>query len=457
MAILTREEFIKKHGREPGAPSTPTTPTVSATPPKSKNLGERTADIYNQSASKITDSITRGADKFNANSNSGTDTARQTINKTGALLESGLGAAAGMGRAVFAPVEATAGAIGDATGIHPVQGLAKMFPQQAEGINSWAQQHPDAARNLGDIITVAGTAAADVGGIKNPLNTDLSKPPSIGGAVNDVRTALADAQKEVKTQKVSKMALEMTKPTLNKKQTIASFEKAGKPGGVTTGAMGKIGYSPTRYDMEVAHVATPYLRDGNAVQSIYNIGQEVERFSEKEITPFLQANPRAVNLKTVEAHLNKIKTPDLFKTDPVLERTYDLVKQKMLNRVGESGGNMEDLWNARKQFDSDVLKEFGDVAFTDSKYTPIRRAVTDMRTAINDFIGEQIGDETFKRQLTRLSRLYTAQERIATSNYKSLGSNMFTRWARENPSKANLIKWGAGLVVGGTVVNGILD
>ena len=443
MAVMTLDEFKKKYGREPGMPSQ----VSQETPPQTPALGSRLGTVYKESASKIGTSITRGADKIGQ--------AKDLPGAVGASLEAGLGTAAGAARAVFAPAEAATGAVADATGIHPIKALADTFPEQAQGLSSWAERHPDAARNLGDIITV-GTAGF-LGG-KNPLKADL------GGASNFLeKTKGTSADFVAKGEKAHvdravNEALQLTRPILNKKATINSFVKAGKPGGVSTGALGKIDYTPTAFDKEVAQVASPFIsKSKNAAQNSYNLGQEIERFSKDEVRPFLEANPRAVNAQTVEAKLKSIPIPDLFKTDPVLERTYKLVREKMMTRIRESGGNTVDIWDARKQFDADVIKEFGDVAFTDSKYTPIRRAITDMRTAVNDFIGTQIGDDTFKEQLKRLSRLYEAQDRIATGNYKLLGSNVFTRWALENPEKAKLIKWGVGLTLGAGAIKGLVE
>jgi hypothetical protein len=257
-----------------------------------------------------------------------------------------------------------------------------------------------------------------------------------------------NAEKQVVKQaaNTAREALELTAPVLNKKASISAFERAGKPGGVeTTGKTGKIQYTPTSYDKQVAEAAAPYISKAkNPAQNSHALGTEIERFAEQEVTPFLKNNPRAVNVKTIEADLRSKPIPDLFKTDAVLEKSYELVRNRMIARVKESGGTTFDIWNARKRFDEDVLKEFGDVAFDDVKYTPLNRAIKDMRTGVNDFISQQIGDSTFSEQMSRLNRLYEAKSRIAEKNYKLLGSDKFKRVIEAHPKAWNLIKWGAG-------------
>lgn len=335
----------------------------------------------------------------------------------------------------------------------PVQDITSL-------VSAWSQAHPEASKNLQAIVNIASLVPAvkGAGVVEDLAKTGVNKAVTgVKDVVDETGKIIAGAGR--KSINPVEDALQLTSPVLNKKGSIAAFEKSGKPGGVATkpGILQNIEYVPTKYDEEVAKTASPFVSASkNPAQNNYALGREIERFSTDEVKPYLEANPRAVNTKTVEARLKAVPTPDLFKTEPVLERSYNLVRQKMINRVKESGGNTLDLWNARKKFDEDVIKEFGDVAFDDAKYTPINRAISDMRKEMNSLIADQIGDRTFTDQMKRLSNLYEARTRIAEKNYKLLSSNRFSRWAAENPVKANLIKFGipgsVSLLTGATLL-----
>lgn len=155
------------------------------------NLGELDAEQVEQGTAHASEAIQRGAKKLaetpDIEPGMGIVPAvKATAKKTGVLLEAGLGAAAGGAQAVAAPLTAVSEKLFSKLGLSSDQILGPNGKKIAAKIDEWAQAHPDAARNLADAVTVAGTAIADVGA-KNPLNTD------VGQAGKDVVQAVKEA------------------------------------------------------------------------------------------------------------------------------------------------------------------------------------------------------------------------------------------------------------------------
>lgn len=181
----------------PGAITAP--PPAPVAPPRAPNLGELDAAEVQAGADKITGAIKEGADKFAADTAPGTGSSLvQEFKRTGDLLETGLGAAAGAARAVFAPITAVGKKaeqivtdnpiVQKIAGTHPVSVVLDAVQKGTGPLSDWAAAHPEAAKNLADAVTVGGAAFADVGAA-NPLNTDL------GEAAAGVKNAVVDAGK----------------------------------------------------------------------------------------------------------------------------------------------------------------------------------------------------------------------------------------------------------------------
>lgn len=320
----------------------------------------------------------------------------------------------------------------------------------------WSQKHPEAAKDIMDIADVASlfggkaaTAPVQKGvsavtrGAKQVTEGAIEKAPTIS------KETLGKALGRAESGTVED-ALKVVQPTLSKKQKISAFERAGKPGGVQeVGASKKFEYKPSQYDIEIAETSKPFVSSSkNALENSVSIQKEIARMSEQEVLPYLKANPRAINQKTVNSTLKKVETPAIFKTEASLEKSYNLVREMMMKRVSESPGTMEGLWEARKLFDEDVIKAFGEIAFTDPKASPIRHGIKDMRKTMNDLIADEIGDATFKKQMRKLSNLYEANHRIAEANYKLFGSGAVKRWALKHPKLYSAIKWGGAGYIG---------
>lgn len=171
------------------------------TPPQEDNtttLGAETAKGMLGGAQKSASAIQEGADSFSKTPNIDVGSKTPVLSamgteakKAGALLETGLGTAAGGVQSIFAPLSAFLQKTADKTGIHPLVALANSPIGQK--LSEMAKSNPELAKNLTDAMTVIGGAMGDVGG-GNLLNTDLGKmvkeaPDTFGGAAKSLQDA----------------------------------------------------------------------------------------------------------------------------------------------------------------------------------------------------------------------------------------------------------------------------
>jgi len=232
-----------------------------------------------------------------------------------------------------------------------------------EGLSEENKDTVDAMLGVGKFVTdLAGLKVAQVGikGAKPALETAATT------AIKGVREG-AEATAKVAGKTIGKKlddvavrnALELTEPVLLKKGAIGGFTQAGKPGGFTTkGPFGKIVREPTKFDREVAEAAAPFVKKlRNPVRNNESLNREIARFANDEVTPFLKGSTAKISKKNVEKALNDIEIPPVFKTDAVMERSYETVRKMMLKRLDEADETAEGMWKARIKFDKDVADQ----------------------------------------------------------------------------------------------------
>ncbi len=148
---------------------------IPASQAPAKNLGDMAAAEYMGAGKKIVDSVQEAASKFNPDDLS----AGGVVKNVGAAGEGLLGAGAGIVKGLFAPVTAV---IQKALALNPFKAApgdkSITAPTESspvgQAIQSWAQVHPEAARNLVDAFTVGSTVAGGEGGL---LGETVAKTP----------------------------------------------------------------------------------------------------------------------------------------------------------------------------------------------------------------------------------------------------------------------------------------
>lgn len=235
--------------------------------------------------------------------------------------------------------------------------------------------------------------------------------------------------------KVDDAIIDLTQPILKKQTKIQAFEQSGKPGGATISSKkGKIKIQPTAKDRQVAASVVDIVDPKkNPIQNLNKVNKAIEDISETQVTPFLKNNPRTFNIATIESKLNAIEPPDIIKSDVTLKNTYNLVRQRMIETIRKGKKDMFGLWGSRKEFDNIVADQFGDIIYSSEKNTAVKRGVLDMRRAVNEFIGESVGDSNFSEYMNQLNNMYIARHNIAEKSYKLFETTARQRFFQSHP------------------------
>ena len=325
-----------------------------------------------------------------------------------------------------------------------VKNLASKYQQ-------FAEKRPELAANLGGVFDLAtslpfGKALSVFGRVAEKgvrtgtkLGTELVERGGKYAAERSERSALKDA-------------LEITSPVLDKNERIARARMLGK-----TTKEGKLIEAdvPQIRDVEIAESVRGLVKKSARFEdNISNVNREISRVSRESLAPILQNNKAIYNSNILKSKLNDIELPISLKADPILERSYNLMREKALKIIDKHPKTMEGLWRARQEFDALAERELGQVAFTSPQNSPLRKAILDTRTAMNDIVAERVGPE-YSKLLKDLSNKYRAVDNIAEKNYKLLGEKGFKRWRLKHPRKTRMLKRAGQVGLGVAGVGGI--
>lgn len=465
MAVMTKEEYRAKYGRDPVF--TTTTPMQTAANEEQKKggamksifPGQEIGKSLVQAGSNIKNLVTGGKSKFLQGLDEG-----NRVNVP-ALIGDYLQAGAATGGAAV-PIFKAGGTV--AGGIGRGGAVSMTAPTTAAKTGALA-------KNIGAGAGI-GYGAGDVGGgLKEGEGMQSFKPGTgtvLGGAFGGAVGALSRSSKQLGDlpeevgkalgkrgqAKADSKLLELIMSDTSKKKAISAFKQSGQEGGMTESGFLKksVRITPTAKDRERMEAVRGLVNPSkSAVENNTRLNNEVHRIAREELEPFLQANPRAFNVQTINAQLKGLKMPDLFRTDKTLENTYNLVRQRMVGAIERNPKTMEGLWKARKEFDKEVMDQFGDAAFNSNSSQAIKRAVRDMRSQVNDYIATEIGGTEFKQYMRRLNNIYAVRDNVAEKAWKQLGSNRFSRWwDKLSPTQKTLVLTGAGSIGAGKILFG---
>jgi len=406
---------------------------------------------------RVNETLNEGADKINAaqqrqtlGQQSGAETGLQTfgtgLGTAGAVGYETLRSVPGVGKLLDTVTDSIGETVSERKGLlgkFLESDIGKKSIQEFQNLSDRTKANMGALFEVISSVVGGGTAKA----IQQPIKTAVKE--TVEGVVK---------QAEKRVIRLSQKELDDTTRLVMEKPKKSNVISAGMEGRATqTGKAKKFDVTPSGRDTEIAKdVLKVSRKGGNVVETLEDVNKAIPNIAEKEVRPFLQSNPRAFNMPTVEARLRSIEMPDLFKTDKILENTYNLVRERMVDTINKGKKTMEGLWDSRKEFDKIVREQFGDAAFDSEKNTAVKRAIQDMRREVNNFISDEIGDETFKKQMRRISNLYEAQYNLAEKFYDLQGSNWLKRWVMENPGKAKTAGWVAGGGGGLSLLYGVM-
>lgn len=362
------------------------------------------------------------------------DTASGKINPLSGVLQGAGAIAGGLGDVVHRGLElipgvkAAEGLIGKGVGAVANTGVGKAVI--GAGVSA-ANAHPELAKDLG--------AVANIGGVVGALSGVGAAKEAIGGAVGKAigKDALGSVVADVA-------------PELSGKAAVGAAAKGGVQ---KSGILGTIGKTTTTADRNIAQAVVENVPDFaklntfaeklNATRdAVYSMAdklkQQVIESGKDRIYPFQE----------LAKAIDGVEMPFAIKSDAILERQFNLAREAALKIAQEKGGTISSLFDARKEFDQLVEKQFP--TLYDRANAPMRDAITGVRTAMNDFIENHLPEGSdFKKSLLQQSRLFRAIDNMAPKAVKEVGSNRFSRFAGRHPRTSGLLKYGAGAAAGG--------
>jgi hypothetical protein len=286
------------------------------------------------------------------------------------------------------------------------------------------------------------------------------------------------------------------------------------------GKLSEYKVKPTERDIEVAKsVQGVVTKSKGPVDNIVAINERIADIAENEVSQFLKNNPVPFNFEDLRAYMTNAQPSFNFKTDKDAFVTYRQVRERILSKIysslkgksaksGDFGSTTDfnDVWDARKEIDRAIADELGAVTFDTPQYSGVRAAARDVREAFSGFISDSLAtpgqmekvnrmqeflqearkrgmdidtegdalkvleqefgisrstaDEArvafFKDRMNQLNLMYEARGNLAEQNYKLLDKNAVQRWMKQNPTKANLLKYGIGVGSGGAILGGLI-
>lgn len=431
----------------PALKPTPETPTP--TPSYSEKVATRLGETFQKGGQDVTKDITNIPQKAQEAGGSPLAYGAAALAGAGHVAGDIAGTAGGILGSFLSPLipDNVKNAVGDVTNTI------------ADKVNSIPGMTPEIAKSLGDVfntLTLKGGAKAEtavtpavekgVQAVKETVPQVIK--PGVGKIKQSVQN-ISEARTNANLQKL----VDATSGVSDKGARIATLEKAGMPGGATKGTFGSIETTADARAVARAKSVEGIIKPGaNPVDNLTNLNKEIARISEKEVAPALDRagatvpiSEEAPGWSKIVQKLSDIEKPDIIKADSTLDKTYDLVRNRMIEQIQRQPATVKGLWDARKSFDQVVKNQFGDVAFNSEKNTAIKRAISDMRRGVNDMIGERVPE--YKPLMDKLSNMYDARYNIAEQYQNLLDKGGVKAWKTLNPKKAAALKWGA--ILGG--------
>lgn len=413
-------------------------PAASQTPP-TKDVADYAADEYAASADQFDRGINTGANALNDNDGS----LKGTAKAVGGVLEGGVDSAASLVRGAAAPATAI------------IQKLASFLPNNSyptmleklntamPGLSDWASQHPEAAKNLTNVFTLAtaaggGEAASEVettvGEGVNSVKNSVKNAPA---AAKDALAARASTKAATKEQAAQTKSIQATMPLADKSQRMGDLLNTkidsgpGKGGVAREGILGKSTPQPTIEDTERGLAAHPYITGkADPVEQIGMINKGIEDLS-TERDAFSDANKTKTNFGDMRDYLEFNNKPSSnLKAEPGAEEAYNRVTQKALDTLyktmkssAEESGDFgalrsgKEVRQARIEIDKQIASELNENTFGTPQYKGIKSAAIDTRNLLNRM------EEDLQRYPGQLEQLNRYNKDVATLREKGISTN----------------------------------
>ncbi len=318
-------------------------------------------------------------------------------------------------------------------------------------LNDLAKAHPEIAKTVEDtlqILSSGGEIANTVLGAEGLANT-AAKTATIAdealastkNTVKNVAETVASNSKKAAVVAEDAKALESITPT-TKELTPTEYKDLLSFGKISP----KTATKPSEYILSDAEKATAtkyktLLQDKDPVKNSINVMDEIAS-KDEQVGTFLKANNGIYNKGELKNYvLGKLSDISDVTIDPARVET---LKNTVVNNFIKTlkKGDMENLWKARKEFDSSIEKAFS------GSPTLQNTVKKEFRNAVQDFIADNTPDNIYKGYMKDMRELFNIQDVLATKASKVKNFNKIQEWIKDNPAKAKVL----GLVAGSGIV-----
>lgn len=295
--------------------------------------------------------------------------------------------------------------------------------------------------------TASGILQSTVSGAAFGAGAGAALAPVVALTSKTGRAALAANKAQQNQEKI----VELITPKVDKK-TITAALKRGEISVEDATMLSGARIKPTSTDIRIAENVSGVVNPKNTpIKNITSINKKIAEISENEVAPFLERFGAKYEVPALRERLVSIKNnaPLSYKTDPQLERVYNGVIDEALKAAQKKDKTTLGLWEARKAFDEAIKREFGDSALSKEARSVRDIAIREARSVMNDFIAESTPNEVFKSQMTRLSDLFTARDRIVERTVKDFDKSRLQTKVNKKPLLKEVLKYGAIAAGGG--------
>lgn len=275
--------------------------------------------------------------------------------------------------------------------------------------------------SLGDIAkktATGGITGAAVGAVTGAIGTAVTNKLNKVGAI----------------EKKAKKAFDAITPKPNE-LTANEYDKLLSQGKITP----KTKTQPAQYILskEEKATATKYkdlLQEKDPVKNSINITEEIGR-KDAEVEQFLTENNGIFNGGELKNFINE-KLKGLSDVNVPESRVTKLKKTMIDNfMTALEKKDIKTLWQARKNFDKQIESAFG------GSPSLTNQAKKEFRNAIQEFISERTPDSVYKGKMKDMTELFNIRDVVNTRAGKEKLQTGITAWIKENPAKAQAVKW----------------
>lgn len=294
-------------------------------------------------------------------------------------------------------------------GAQKIAGDDTMIGSLIERYDQIKKTNPALARDIDAALGVTDLAANFAGGtaakkgldvLETGVEQGIKQAKRIPDALSDFETGLStnnpiNQPRQRLSSTPEDRLVNLTKPVRSKKDVQAAISK--EEGKVSRDIFGNHDITTAR-DIEVSQAARKYIDPkAKPEQNIENLKLAVSDIAENELKPFFAENPGNFDWIDMKDYLSNRMVPrQIFKADPTALRTYNRVRNNVLDIIGKYPHTNQGLWDARIAIDDMIEREFGDAIFGSPQGTAVKRAALDSRSAINDFITDNLVNKDMK-------------------------------------------------------------